>query len=438
MSEPHSPEPRNPRRDAWSPSASPAPSTAGRESVSPGRERRAAGASVFGGIRLGRVLGFEISLDYSWFIIAFLILASFTAFFSTQVPDIAQSAALAMGAAGTFLFFGSLLGHELAHAVVARWRGVEVEGITLFIFGGMARTRTDSPSARVEFEIAAAGPLASFLLAIGFWVLWWLGFQAGLGPAVTEVAQLMASLNLLLAVFNLFPGFPLDGGRILRAVVWHVTGDMLRATRVASTAGRMLGYGIMGLGILTLLTTGALVGGLWFIFIGWFLSHAARAGYQQIMLRDAMSTLLAREAMTPTPEAVQPDLDLDSLVNHYFLRRPYNSFPVAEERVPVGLVTLSQVKQVPREAWATTRTADIMHPLADTLVVDPDTPMHLVLERMNENGVTRVLVAREWQLEGIITGSDVANWLDRVGLLEARHQAARGDRPSGGARDEGT
>lgn len=429
MSTPH---PRDPGSDGdrqWSSSASPAPATAGRESLSKGG-RRTSGVSVFGGIRLGRILGFEISLDYSWFVIAFLILASFTAYFSTQAPDVAQGAVMAMGAVGTFLFFGSLLGHELSHAVVARWRGVEVEGITLFIFGGMARTRSDSPSARVEFEIAAAGPLASFVLAVAFWAVWWGAVQAGLGPAVTEVAQLLASLNLLLAVFNLFPGFPLDGGRILRAVVWHFTGNMLHATRMASNAGRFLGYGIMGLGILTLFATGALVGGLWFIFIGWFLSHAARAGYQQIMLRDAMSTLLAREAMTPTPEAVPPDLDLDALVNEYFLRRPYNSFPVAEERVPVGLVTLSQVKEVPREKWSTTRTADVMFPLEDTLVVDPDTPMHLVLERMNENGVSRVLVAREWELEGIITGSDIATWLDRVGLLEERRMAARqSDRP---------
>lgn len=413
------------RQGSWTPASSPAPATAGRESLGRrSRTRGARGTSVFGGVRLGRVLGFQISLDYSWFVIAFLILASFTTYFSTQAPNLGRGPLMGMAVVGTFLFFASLLGHELAHAVVARWREVEVEGITLFIFGGMARTKSDSPSARVEFEIAAAGPVASFGFALGFWALWWAGVQTGVGPGATEVAQLLASLNLLLAVFNLFPGFPLDGGRILRAIVWHYTGNMLQATRVASNAGRFLGYGIIGLGVLMLFTTGALVGGLWFVFVGWFLSHAARAGYQQIMLRDALGTLLAREAMTPYPEAVTPDLDLDSLVHEYFLHRPYNSFPVIEDRVPVGLVTLSQVKEVPRERWTATRTAEVMFPLEDTLVVDPDTPMHLVLERMNENGVSRVLVAREWELEGIITSTDITNWLDRVGLLEQRRAAA--------------
>jgi Zn-dependent protease/CBS domain-containing protein len=385
----------------------------------PGTTRRVK-TGVFAGIRLGSVLGFEISLDYSWFIIFFLIVVTFTgAVFPAHAPDLEQWEYLVMGLAGTFLFFASLLIHELSHAVAARRKGIEVEGITLFIFGGMARTTREPDTPGDEFIIAGVGPLASFALAAIFYGIAAWSPRFGLGLEVTVVAEYMGLLNMVLAIFNLFPGFPLDGGRLLRAVLWKVTGSLRRATRAATTAGRALGWGIIGLGLYALLVGQALIGGLWFIFIGWFLSHAARMSYQHVLLQEVLSPLTVRQAMTPGPETVPPDIPLETLVNEYFLKRPYNSFPVTgDDGSVLGLVTLSRVKEVPRQEWPSRTTRDVMTPVSDELLVDPDESMMSILQRMRTGEERRILVVRNGELLGIISATDVARWLDRVSLME--------------------
>lgn len=388
----------------------------------PGRseERRARPAPRPGGqrgISVGRILGIEISLDYSWFILFFLIFWSFSQWaFPAQIPGLDTRTYLLMGAAGTLLFFASLLGHELSHSLVAQAKGIEMEGITLFVFGGMARTSREADSPGEEFQIAGVGPLSSFAFAAAFWGMEMLAESRGWSPAVAGVARYMAFLNLALAIFNLFPGFPLDGGRLLRAGLWRATGSLRRATRVAATAGQWLGYGLMGLGILGLFTGAGAVSALWFIFIGWFLSNAATASYRQVLLKEVLGDVSAQEAMTPDPETVAPDLSLDVLVNDHFLKRPYNAFPVTEDGIAVGMITLSQVKEVPRDRWGETRVADVMSPLEETLIVTPDSPMTEVLRRMGENDTQRVLVAREWELLGIISARDVTHWLERAEL----------------------
>jgi len=375
---------------------------------------------ILAGIRLGRVLGFEISLDYSWFIIFFLILGTFTgAVFPAHAPDLEQVEYLLMGLAGTLLFFGSLLIHELSHAVVARWKGIEVEGITLFIFGGMARTAREPDTPGDEFLIAGVGPLASFLLAAGFYAIAAGSPRLGLGLEVTVVAEYLGLLNMVLAIFNLFPGFPLDGGRLLRAGLWKATGSLRRATKAATTAGRALGWGIIGLGLYALLVGQALIGGLWFIFIGWFLTYAARASYQHVLFQEVLSPLTVRQAMTADPETVPPDIPLDALVNEHFLRRPFSSFPVTDDDGTIlGLVTLARVKEVPRQEWPSRRTRGIMIPVDQGLLVDPDESMLVILDRMRTGDHRRILVARNGELLGIISSTDVARWLDRVSLME--------------------
>lgn len=388
--------------------------------------RRTTKTGVFAGIRVGSVSGFEITLDYSWFVIFFLILGTFGGVvFPAHSPDLSRASHLAMGLVGTFLFFGSLLLHELAHAFAARARGVEVEGITLFIFGGMARTRREASTPGDEFFIAGVGPLASLAIAATLYGVAWVGPEAGIGEAVTVVAEYLAFLNVLLAVFNLFPGFPLDGGRLLRATLWRVTGSFVTATRIATGSGRVLGWGIIGLGLWAFLAGGAVVGGLWLVFIGWFLTHAARASYQQVLLQELMRPLTARQTMTPDPETVPPDLSVDDLIHQYFLRRPYNSFPVTEDEVVVGLVTLTDVKGLAREDWEGRIVADVMTPLHEMVVLDPDVPMITVLERMRDADARRVLVARDWEIAGIISASDIARWMDRVALVEADTRDAR-------------
>ncbi|MFP3949150.1 MAG: site-2 protease family protein [Gemmatimonadota bacterium] len=371
------------------------------------------------GIHLVDIAGFEISLDYSWFILLFLILGTLAgAVFPQEAPGLSDATYLVMGTVGTVLFFASLIGHELSHSVAARMKGVEVEGITLFIFGGMARTRSEATSPGDEFIIAGVGPLASLVFAAAFYGLEAAGHALGLGPAFTEVAWYLGLVNLALAIFNLLPGFPLDGGRLLRAILWGYLDDLRKATRVATGAGKWLGYGIIGLGLFGVFMAGNLIGGLWFVFIGWFLSNAAQSSYRQLLLRQVLGDVRADDAMSRNPESVEPDLTLHQVVHERFLHRPYNAFPVVEDGVPIGLVTLSQVKGVDRDDWSVKKVADVMTPLEDTLIVSPETSMTEVLQRMNENETRRVLVAREWQLLGIISASDVANWLDRAGILE--------------------
>jgi Zn-dependent protease/CBS domain-containing protein len=370
------------------------------------------------GVVLGSVGGFPISLDYSWFVIFFLIFGTFTgAVFPSYVPGLDQQAYLLMGIVGTILFFASLVGHELAHAWMARALGIEVEGITLFVFGGMARTRSEAPRPRDEFLIAVVGPLASLTLGAACYAVAITADQRLWHPAVFGVAGHIAFLNFALGVFNLLPGFPLDGGRILRSLIWRVTGSLRRATQVASLAGKGIGWLIIAIGVYALFVTDQLVTGLWFIFIGWFLANAAAASYEQILLRHVLEGRTAADAMTHFPETVEPEVTLDVLVRDYFLHRPYNSFPVTDDGIVIGLITLSQVKHVDHSAWKIRTVADVMTPLAETLIVSPSSPMNEVIERMSENETRRVIVAQDWELRGIITGGDVANWLERAGLV---------------------
>jgi Zn-dependent protease/CBS domain-containing protein len=371
-----------------------------------------------GDIRIGSIFGVEIRIDYSWFIIFFLILWTFTfAVFPANFPGFSLVTYIVMGVASTVFFFLSLLAHELSHSLVARSKGIPVEGITLFIFGGLARTRMEAENPGDEFWIAVVGPLASIAIGLALWGFAWVGARAGWSVALTGAAQYLGVLNIFLAVFNLLPGFPLDGGRLLRSAVWKATGDVTKATRWASNGGKILGLVLIGLGIFQIIQ-GFLVGGLWLIFIGWFLRNAARASYQQHLMHGLLEGVRARAAMTPDPEVVSPDLTLQQLVDDYFLRRRYQAFPVAEDGHPVGLVTLRQVKDVPREEWPRRRVDEVMTPAIDGVTVAPDEPLASVLEKMERSGANRVLVTRDGHLEGIITASDVAGWLRRIRELQ--------------------
>lgn len=372
-----------------------------------------------GGFRLGSVLGFEIRIDYSWFVIFFLVLWSFSAgVFPAQFPDLSAATYFLMGAIGTLLFFASLLAHELSHSVVARQKNVPVEGITLFIFGGMARTRLESETPEDELAIAGVGPLASLVIAGLFEGVWWVGGRLGWGEAVTGVAMYLAYLNVILALFNLLPGFPLDGGRLFRGVAWKLTGDLTKATRWATNGGKALGYMLMGLGVLQTFA-GAVLGGLWMLFIGWFLRGAAEASYAQHLLQGILEGIRADEVMTADPETVPPDMSLRQLVEERFLRRRYQSFPVVEgEDRLVGLLTLQQVKDVPRDEWDRRLARDVMTPITEGIVVEPGRKMTDVLQAMQAAGTGRVLVAEGGRLRGIISSADVTGWVQRSRELE--------------------
>ena len=366
------------------------------------------------GFRLGSILGFEIRIDYSWFVIFFLVLWSLSAgFFPQTLPDRSPTVYFAMGAAGTVLFFASLLAHELSHSVVARAKGIPVEGITLFIFGGMARTRLESENPTDEILIAGVGPVLSTVLGFLFLAVAWVGGDAGWPGPVVEVSSYLGWINLLLAAFNLLPGFPLDGGRLFRAVAWKVTSDVTRATRWATRGGAWLGYGLMGLGVLQTFA-GAVLGGLWLVFIGWFLRGAAELSFQQHTLRRVLEGVRAEDVMSAEPHTVSAEMSVQELVDDHFLRRRYQSFPVLDGDRLVGLVTLDQVKDRSREEWPATPVREVMAERSEEIVVPPDEKMTEVLSRMQESGTRRVLVARDDELLGIISGSDVTGWVQRA------------------------
>lgn len=372
------------------------------------------------GVRIGRVIGFEIRVDFSWFILFFLILWTFTAaVFPRSAPGLPQHIYPVMGLGGTLIFFVSLLAHELAHSVVARSKGIPVDGITLFLFGGMAHTRMEAESPGDEFQIAAVGPLMSFFIALLLGGIWYLGVNAGWTPAVTAVLQYLSILNAALAIFNLLPGFPLDGGRLFRAVVWRITGDHLRATRVASGGGRVLGYALVIFGLLSAFT-GNVMGGLWMVFIGWFLRNAAISSYQQHVLLSVLAGVRAGRAMTPDPEAVPASASVQELLDEYLMRRRFSAYPVFDGDRVVGIITLHAIREVPREEWGGRTARDVMVPLSDAVIVRPEDNMVTVLDRLRASPARRVLVMRDGTLAGIITASDIAFWLER-----ARQESAR-------------
>jgi Zn-dependent protease len=374
---------------------------------------------------LGSIFGFEIRIDFSWFIIFFLILWSFSAgVFPAKIPGRPVGLYFVMGTLGALLFFASLLAHELAHSLVARSKGIPVEGITLFIFGGMARMRLEAEDPRDEFQIAVVGPLSSLAIAGLFALVWWLGRLAGWSPAIAVAAGYLAFLNALLAVFNLMPGFPLDGGRVFRALVWRATGDVTKATRWAAASGRWFGYALMAFGALQLFA-GAVLGGMWLIFIGWFLQNAAGMSLRQHVVRNLLEGVGAREIMTANPDAVPADLAVQELVDVHFLQKRHQAFPVVEAGRPVGLVTLQHVKQLPRQEWAGKQVRHVMAG-SEGIVVGPWESVSRVLEIMQEAGERRVLVVRDGRLTGLISASDVAAWLQHEEELEAL-------RPSAGA-----
>jgi Zn-dependent protease/CBS domain-containing protein len=375
---------------------------------------QAAGGGPMNGFRLGSVLGFEIRLDYSWFVIFFLILWSLSAgLFPASLPGLSPVAYVVMGTVATILFFASLVAHELSHSVVARSKGIPVEGITLFIFGGMARTSVEAEQPGDELLIAGVGPLMSLALAALFYGIAVLATRMGWGAPTRAIAGYLSFINLLLAAFNLLPGFPLDGGRLFRALAWKYTGDLTKATRWASTGGRWLGYALIAFGFVEAFT-GRVLGGLWLVFIGWFLRGAAEMTFRQHLLTRVLAGVTAREVMTPDPETVPRDLTVQQLVDEHFLQRRFQAFPVMEDGRVSGLVTLDQVKRLPRDRWAGMRVWQIMAPEEARIVVGPDEPMTAVVEKMRDSGTGRVLVVRGGRLLGIISGSDVTEWARRT------------------------
>jgi Zn-dependent protease/CBS domain-containing protein len=366
--------------------------------------------------RVARIAGIEVRIDSSWAVIALLITYSMYLRVTLVYPDTPTGEAVALGILGAVLFFGSVLVHELAHALVSQARGIRVQDITLFLFGGATRARVESRGPTDEFLIAVVGPLTSGALAVLFGIIASVGRDVLPTPLAGTFGYL-AWVNLLLAVFNLIPGFPLDGGRVLRSAIWRATGSFARATRIASMSGQAVGWLLVALGVVSLLA-GNLAGGIWFAFIGWFLVQAARASYQELQLRHMLRGVEAEDVMARDLLRIPPELSLQDAVDDYFMRYDHGAFPVEEQGRTIGLLTLRGVRRVPKDQWSSQRARDLMVPLGDQVVVAPDDRMDDVLGKLQDSEAGRVLVVQDGEVVGIITPSDLTRWLRRWRALD--------------------
>jgi Zn-dependent protease/CBS domain-containing protein len=367
---------------------------------------------------VARIAGIEVRIDSSWVVIALLITYSMYLRLAVLYRELSGGGAVGLAILSAVLFFGSVLVHELAHALVAQARGIRVQDITLFLFGGATRAKVDARGPADEFLIALVGPLTSGLLAGLFGIVATLGRDLLSRPLAGTFGYL-AWTNLLLAGFNLVPGFPLDGGRLLRSAIWKTTGSLARATRIASVAGQGVGWLLVAAGVASLLA-GDLAGGIWFAFIGWFLVQAARSSYQELQLQQLLAGVEAEDVMAADLRRIPPELSLQDAVDDYFMRYDHSAFPVEEQGRTIGLLTLRGVRRVPREQWPTHRVRDHMVPLGDQVVVAPHARMDGVLGKLQDGGAGRVLVVQDGEVVGIITPSDLTRWLRRWRTLEGR------------------
>jgi Zn-dependent protease/CBS domain-containing protein len=367
--------------------------------------------------RVAKIAGIEVRIDSSWAVIALLITYSMYLRLSILYPELSGGGAVGLAIVSAVLFFGSVLVHELAHALVAQARGIRVQDITLFLFGGATRARVESRGPGDEFLIALVGPLTSGLLAGLFGIVAGLSSDLLSRPLAGTFGYL-AWTNLLLAAFNLVPGFPLDGGRLLRSAIWKTTGSLPRATRIASLAGQGVGWLLVAAGVAWLLA-GDLAGGIWFAFIGWFLVQAARSSYHELQLQQLLRGVEAEDVMAADLRRIPPELSLQDAVDGYFMRYDHSAFPVEEQGRTIGLLTLRALRRVPREQWPTRRVRDHMVPLGDQVVVAPDARMDGVLGKLQDGEANRVLVVQDGEVVGIITPSDLTRWLRRWRTLDS-------------------
>jgi Zn-dependent protease/CBS domain-containing protein len=364
------------------------------------------------GIDLFRVAGIQIAIDYSWLLIFLLVLWSLSAgYFPHEYPGHGSGQYWSIGAVATLLFFVSVVIHELAHALVANRLGQEVRRITLFLFGGMAHLSREPRSPTSELGIAAVGPLTSLVLGGLFWLTTSWMRQLGAAALWVAVFQYLAFINVALAAFNLLPGFPLDGGRILRSFFWMRSGDLRAATARAANWGAGIAFGLMMLGVLEMFT-GALVGGLWLIFIGMFLREAGRASYQGVVVEQALGTAMARDLMVPDPlTAVPGELTVARAVEDYFLQYGFGGFPVTEDGRIAGLLSLGDIKRCPPEERAARRVREIMQPAGQAVQIPASARATEALRKMAETGAGRLLVTQGEQVIGLITHSGIVRFV---------------------------
>jgi Zn-dependent protease/CBS domain-containing protein len=369
---------------------------------------------------LFRVLGFEVRANVSWLFLALLITWSLAeGFFPFTYPGLAPATYWLMGLTGMVGLFASLLFHELSHSVVARAYGLPVQGITLFLFGGMAEMAEPNTPTQ-EFHIAIAGPVASVALGAAFSLVAFAMGAAGAPDSLAGVARYLGLINFLLAVFNLVPGFPLDGGRVLRAALWQWKNDIRWATRWASRFGQAFGVLLVILGIASA-WAGNIIGGMWWFLIGLFVYAAAAAGFQQLVTQQALRGRTVRRFMTGDPVTVPAETTVREFIDHYLYHHALDVFPVVQDGRLVGCASLHQVKQIPRENWARLRVGAVCQPCDQANTVDAGMDAEEALRLMQSSRNGRLMVTENDRLVGMLVLKDLLRFLQlRTKLDEER------------------
>ncbi len=362
-------------------------------------------------VDLFELVGFKVRADASWLILAVLVTWSLAkGYFPLYYSGLEVDTYWLMGVAGAIGLFLSIIFHELSHAVVARHYGMDIKGITLFIFGGVAEMEAEPAQPMAELLMAIAGPIASLILAVGFHLLAVVGEAGALPINVLAVLRYLALINLVLALFNLVPAFPLDGGRVLRALLWQWKGDLRWSTRQATRSGEIFGLFLIAIGVMNIVG-GNLVGGMWWFVIGLFLRGAANASYYQLISRRLLEGQPLSRFMTRDPVTVPPDLSLRDLIEDYIYAFHHDFFPVVDGDRVLGLISVKQVKDVPRNEWHERRVAEVMQPASADNSIALGTECVAALSVMRRSGNSRLLVVDRGHLAGVLALKDLLEFL---------------------------
>jgi Zn-dependent protease/predicted transcriptional regulator len=364
-----------------------------------------------GSLVVGAIRGIPIRIHFTWLIIFGLLSWSLASgYFPQRYPDLPIAGYWIKAIIAALFLFGSVLVHELMHALMAQSLRVPIAGITLFALGGVSEMKQEPPSPSAEFMIAIVGPLASFTLAGFFWLVWKALEREGPDPSFAAIALYLVGLNTVVAVFNLLPAFPLDGGRVLRSIIWGIGKDLRKATYLATRIGRGFAYILIIFGAVSLFA-GAGFQGIWMALIGFFLLQGAQASYAQVVLKEALAGIPVRDIMVRDVVTVATGLSVKDLIERYFLTYGYGGFPVVENGQVLGLVALGDVKKVSPEDYERISVREIMAPLSERLTIAPQEDVSVAFQRMAEEELGRLIVMERGRMIGLVTKTGLSRFL---------------------------
>jgi len=362
-------------------------------------------------LKLFKIAGIEIRLDYSWFLI-FAILAYYFGFsyFPQLLPELNAGIIALITIITVLLFFFSVLVHELCHSLIAKSKGIEVNRISLWIFGGMAEIEKEPDTPAKEFVMAIAGPVASFVLAVIFGIVWF--FTRNFAP-VGEPAAYLAQINIILGVFNLLPGYPLDGGRVLRSIIWKATGNLKRSTFIASITGRVFGFMLIAVGIVFVFT-GNFLNGVWFALIGWFLQSAAYMSYRQLIFDTSIKGVKVKDIVSEDIVTVVQETTIQELVDDFFMKYRFSRFPVItniHSKKLIGVISIHDIKAFPKDEWNIITVGEIVKSISDAEIAPEDMEVSEAIKQMTKSNSGHLVVMAGGRIKGMLTKTDVMNYM---------------------------